>query len=30
MPVYQVYSSWLNRLRQLWPHERLTRVRNMA
>lgn len=30
MPVYQVYSSWLHRLRQLWPHERITRVRNMA
>ena len=30
MPVQQVYFSWLNRLRQLWPHERITRVRNMA
>ena len=30
MPVYQVYSSWLQRLRQLWPQERITRVRNMA
>ncbi len=30
MPVYQVYSSWFQRLRQLWPQERLTRVRNMA
>jgi len=30
MPVYQVYCSWLDMLRQLWPQERITRVRNMA
>ena len=30
MPVQQVYCSWLHRLRQLWPGERITRVRNMA
>lgn len=30
MPVDQVYSSWLNRLRQLWPRECITRVRHMA
>jgi len=30
MPVQETYFSWLNRLRQLWPWERITRVRNMA
>ena len=30
MPVYQIYSSWFQRLRQLWPQECITRVRNMA
>ena len=30
MPVQHVYFSWLNTLRQLWPQERITRVRNMA
>lgn len=30
MPVQQIYSNWLHYLRQRWPQERITRVRNMA
>ena len=30
MPVQRVYFSWFEVLRQLWPKERITRVRNMA
>ena len=30
MSINPLYHTWLNRIRELYPHERITRLRNMA
>jgi hypothetical protein len=30
MPVNQLYMSWYHKIRQLLPHERITRIRNLC
>ncbi len=30
MPINQPYHTWFNRIRQLRPHERVTRIRNLS
>jgi hypothetical protein len=30
MPINHLYNTWLNRIEQLRPRERVTRLRNLA